>query len=63
MADLTLRELWQQKEQDLNGEGRVLVRASGTEPVIRVMIEGQDIAMITAMATEIADAILAKYGQ
>ncbi len=63
MEDLTLRALWQQKEKDLNGAGRVLVRASGTEPVIRVMIEGQDIAMITEMAAEIADAILAKYGE
>lgn len=37
--------------------GRVLVRASGTEPLIRVMIEGEDEIRISELATEIADTI------
>ncbi|HUO98323.1 MAG TPA: phosphoglucosamine mutase [Rhizomicrobium sp.] len=41
----------------LNGNGRILVRKSGTEPVIRIMAEGDDEKMIQAVVTEIAAAI------
>ena len=44
-------------EQKLGADGRVLVRASGTEPLVRVMIEGKNIDEITAMAENIADKI------
>jgi phosphoglucosamine mutase len=44
-------------EEDLGGKGRVLVRFSGTEPLVRVMIEGEDKQRITVMAQEIADSI------
>jgi len=44
-------------EAKLGAEGRILVRPSGTEPVIRVMIEGQDMAEITAMAEELCDLV------
>ena len=44
-------------EQQLGSNGRVLVRASGTEPLVRVMIEGKNIDEITAMANDIADKI------
>ena len=47
----------QQAEMELNGEGRVLVRVSGTEPLIRVMLEGSDIDMITKLGNEIADVV------
>jgi phosphoglucosamine mutase len=40
-----------------DGRGRVLVRYSGTEPLLRVMIEGEDQASVQAWAEEIADAI------
>lgn len=44
-----------QAEQSLGKDGRVLVRWSGTEPKLRVMIEGPEEDRITAMAQEIAD--------
>ncbi len=42
-------------EQKLQGEGRVLVRPSGTEPLVRVMVEGPDKGTISNMAQELAD--------
>ena len=44
-------------EEKLGDLGRILVRASGTEPLIRVMIEGQDVKEIEKMANNIADVI------
>ena len=45
------------QQQNLMGMGRVLVRMSGTEPKIRVMVEGKDLAAIEASAQRIADMI------
>ncbi|MFL1467848.1 phosphoglucosamine mutase [Marinobacter sp. HN1S83] len=44
----------QKAEADLGAAGRVLLRASGTEPLIRVMAEGQNAAEITRVAEELA---------
>src|SRR4029078_5789761 len=41
-------------EKRLGDEGRVVLRASGTEPVIRVMVEGRDEGQNRALATELA---------
>lgn len=44
-------------EQRLGDQGRVLLRASGTEPVIRVMVEGQDAVLVQTLAEELAEAV------
>lgn len=49
-------------ENKLEGRGRLLVRYSGTEPKVRVMIEGEDEAEIRAYADEICDLIREKLG-
>jgi phosphoglucosamine mutase len=50
-------EALEQAEQQLGNRGRILVRASGTEPVIRVMTEGEDEQEIAAIAHELCDVI------
>ena len=44
-------------EKEFAGNGRVLIRPSGTEPLVRVMIEGEDQKYITKKAKEIAKLI------
>ncbi|MDH5181813.1 MAG: phosphoglucosamine mutase [Gammaproteobacteria bacterium] len=44
-------------EAMLNGSGRVLLRPSGTEPLIRVMVEGQDEGLVKSVANGIADVV------
>ena len=44
-------------EEKLGNSGRILVRASGTEPVIRVMVEGQDERVIGEMADELCELV------
>lgn len=52
----------QEMESALNGAGRILVRYSGTEPLARVMIEGDDEARIWSMAQELATLIASAIG-
>lgn len=46
---------------EFSGNGRVLIRPSGTEPLVRVMIEGEDQKVITQKARELADLIEKKF--
>ncbi len=52
-----IAEACRRVESELEGRGRLLLRPSGTEPVIRVMVEGDDTVAIDALAGEVADAI------
>jgi phosphoglucosamine mutase len=56
-ADSTLKSQINQVESDLKGTGRVLMRASGTEPVLRVMVEAQDHDVAMSGAKSIADLV------
>lgn len=49
-------------EEKLGNEGRVLIRYSGTEPLLRIMLEGQDKYEITTWANEIADLVRKQIG-
>ncbi|HEY1048619.1 MAG TPA: phosphoglucosamine mutase [Prosthecobacter sp.] len=49
-------------EKKLGDYGRVLLRYSGTEPLIRLLIEGRDVEYLEAQADKIASAILAQIG-
>jgi len=44
-------------EQVLDGKGRVLLRPSGTEPLLRVMVEGEDRQLVERSAQRIADVV------
>lgn len=46
-------------EAELNGSGRLVIRPSGTEPVIRVMAEGDDAAQVETVVDRICDAVKA----
>ncbi|MBU3622044.1 phosphoglucosamine mutase [Polynucleobacter sp. CS-Odin-A6] len=56
-SDITLKSKISQVESNLKGTGRVLIRASGTEPVLRVMVEAQDSAVAQSSAKCIADLV------
>ena len=55
--DTEIQEAIEKLEKEFAGNGRVLIRPSGTEPLVRVMIEGEDQEYITKKAKEIADLI------
>ena len=57
-----LRQAIRSGEDRLNGAGRILVRYSGTEPLVRVMVEGQDSSRIREVADELAGVVKAAIG-
>ena len=61
MKDEKLLAAIRKYEESLGSEGRILVRASGTEPVIRVMIEGKDQKEIQKMADHLVKLIVSQY--
>jgi len=62
MDDPEIAAKCRELENDFHGEGRVLIRPSGTEPLVRVMIEGSELEHITRKAEELAELIERKLG-
>ena len=62
MEDREVAAKCKELEEAFHGEGRVLIRPSGTEPLVRVMIEGKDQDYITQKAEELAVLIEKKLG-
>ena len=58
-----IQKLLAAAESDLHGKGRVLLRYSGTEPKIRLLIEGRDQSAIDLHADRIAEALQAEIGE
>jgi len=57
MAMDAMSSVVKEAESELADTGRVLLRPSGTEPLIRVMVEGQDGAQVNRIANQIADVV------
>jgi phosphoglucosamine mutase len=52
----------QRVEQSLGDKGRLLVRFSGTEPLVRVMVEGEDEQIVRAYGEEVAEVVRRHLG-
>ncbi len=59
MASAEIRRAVEDVESELADRGRVVLRASGTEPVIRVMVEGEDADQVEKLADQLAEAVKA----
>jgi len=58
-----VQELIEDVERRLGDSGRVLIRYSGTEPLMRIMLEGQDQDEITGMANQVAGLVKSSIGE
>ena len=61
-GDPAVRDAVDTAESELGGRGRIVLRASGTEPVIRIMVEGEDRHQVTALAGRLADTVRSAFG-
>ena len=52
-----MQQAIKQVENELADKGRVVLRASGTEPVIRVMVEGRDARQVERLSRSLADTV------
>ncbi len=59
LQDVEVKRITAEVENQLAGKGRVLLRKSGTEPLIRVMVEGEDAELVESLANRIAEAVKA----
>ena len=57
LEDKQVKEVIAEAEAALNGSGRIVVRASGTEPLIRIMAEGDDEGLVRKVVSEIAGVV------
>ena len=56
-TDKELSDFIKVKEKEINGKGRILVRASGTEPLIRVMVEAETQELVDRYVKELSDKV------
>lgn len=65
LDQLPIREAVQQVERELANKGRVLLRCSGTEPVVRIMVEGENAQQVKQLAEQLASLVRDElnYGQ
>lgn len=61
-SDPEIRAAIEKVEEEMKGSGRVLIRPSGTEPLVRVMLEGQDVDHITELAQGLAKLLTKRFG-
>ena len=58
-----IRASVEKAEVEMGNSGRVLLRPSGTEPVVRVMVEGEDESQVSKLASEISEVVAAEIGK
>ncbi len=56
-TDNSIKTAIKEAEKELGDKGRILVRVSGTEPLVRVMLEGEDARLIEHLASEVAEVV------
>ena len=57
-----ITEAVRRAEVELNGRGRVILRPSGTEPLVRVTLEGADSSQVEELARQLADTVREELG-
>jgi len=62
-VDQGVEKIVQDAKAQLGGDGRILLRSSGTEPLIRVMIEGRDQALIEQLVCQVSDQLEERLSQ
>jgi phosphoglucosamine mutase len=60
LSRTSVQDAVREAEQQLNSQGRILLRPSGTEPLIRVMVEGVDLQQVETVAYELAEVVKAE---
>ena len=61
-SSAAIKEAVNKFESELKGEGRVLLRASGTEPLVRVMVEASTDTLASSVATQLAELVKRELG-